>query len=89
MAEPIHFLFRLWTRVGRRMHKVNHIRQVAPICPYGRTRCCHLSNNNDAPYGKFLWPVVIFGHAHLDSHTDSQALQAEYCIVGIPHNTAI
>jgi len=26
---------------------------------------------------------------HLDSRTDSQALRAEYCIVGIPHNTAI
>jgi len=37
-----------------------------------------------------LWPHVIFGHAHLDSRTDSQALRAEYCIVGIsPHNTAI
>jgi len=28
-------------------------------------------------------------HAHLDSRTDSQALRAEYCIVGIPHDTAI
>jgi len=36
-----------------------------------------------------VWPHVIFGHAHLDSGTDSQALRAEYCIVGIPHNTAI
>ena len=27
--------------------------------------------------------------AHIDSRTDSQALPAEYCIVGIPHNTAI
>jgi len=24
-----------------------------------------------------------------DSRTDSRALRAEYCIVGIPHNTAI
>jgi len=32
---------------------------------------------------------VIFGHAHLDSRTDSRALRAEHCIVGIPHNTAI
>jgi len=24
----------------------------------------------------------------LDSRTDSRALRAEYCIVGIPHNTA-
>jgi len=33
--------------------------------------------------------IVIFGYAHLDSRIDSRALQAEYCIVGIPHNTAI
>jgi len=42
-----------------------------------------------APYGKLLWPLVIFGQADLHSRTDSQALWAEYCIVGIPHNTAI
>jgi len=33
--------------------------------------------------------IVIFGHDHLDCHTDSQALRAEYCIVAIPHNRAI
>jgi len=78
------------------MHKFNRIRQVAPMCIYGRTRCRHLSNNiepsiygNDAPYVKLLRPLVIFGHAHLDSRTDSQVLRAEYCIVDIPHNTAI
>jgi len=78
------------------MHEFNGIRQVAPMCPYGRTRCRHLSNNiepsvygGDAPYGKLLWPLVIFGHAHLHSCTDSQAHRAEYCIVGIPHNAAI
>jgi len=43
----------------------------------------------DAPYVKLLWPLVIFEHAYLDSHTDSHSLRAEYCIVGIPHNTAI
>jgi len=43
------------------MHKFNRIRQVAPICPHGRTRCRHLWNNieppvygDDAPYGKLL-----------------------------------
>jgi len=78
------------------MHEFNRIRQVAPMCPYGRTRCRHLSNNiepsiygGDAPYGKLFWPLVIFGHAHLHSRTDSQALRAQYCIVGIPRNTAI
>ena len=72
------------------MHKFNRIRQVAPMCPYGRTRCRHLSSNiepsfygNDAPYVKLLCPLVIFGHAHLHSHTDSQELRAEHCIVGI------
>jgi len=77
------------------MHKFNLICQVAPMCPF-MTRCRHLSNNiepfvsgGDAPCGKLLWPLVIFGHAHLHSRTDSQALRSEYCIVGIPHNTAI
>jgi len=46
-------------------------------------------NAIDAPDVKLLWPLGIFGHAHLDSRTDSLALRAEYCIVGIPHNTAI
>jgi len=27
--------------------------------------------------------------AHIDSRTDTQALRTEYCIVDIPHNTAI
>jgi len=43
----------------------------------------------DVPYVKLLWPLVIFAHSHLDRRTDSQALRAEYCIVGIPLNTAI
>jgi len=95
-AKPIHSPFRLWIRVGRRMHKFNCIHQVAPMCPCGRTHCRRLSNNTepsvyggDAPYGKLLWPLLIFGHADLHSRTDSQALRAEYCIVGIPNNTAI
>ena len=33
--------------------------------------------------------IIIFGHAHLHSRTDSRALRAEYCIVDISHNTAI
>ena len=62
----------------------------------GRTHCRHLANTNepsvcggDAFYVKLLWPLVTFGHAHLGSRRDSWALQAEYCIVGIPHNTVI
>jgi len=33
--------------------------------------------------------ITNFGHDHLDSRTDRWARWAEYCIVGIPHNTAI
>jgi len=44
------------------MHKFDRIRQVAPMCPCGRTRCRHVLNNivepsvygGDAPYGKLL-----------------------------------
>jgi len=38
---------------------------------------------------RIWWWLVIFGYVHLDSRTDSRALRTEYCIVGIPHNTAI
>jgi len=61
----------------------------------GARACRHLTNNikpsvygGDAPYVNYF-DHVIFGHAHLDSRTDSQARRAEYCIVGIPCNTAI
>jgi len=33
--------------------------------------------------------IIIFGQAHLHSHTDSRALLAKYCIVDILHNTTI
>jgi len=32
MAEPIDLTFGLWTQVGRRNHKSNRIRHVAPMC---------------------------------------------------------
>jgi len=44
MAEPIDLLFMLWTRVGQRKHKFNHIHQVVPICPHGRAHWCHPTN---------------------------------------------
>jgi len=44
MAEPMDLPFGLWTRVGRRKHKFNHIRQVAPMCPHGRAHWHHLAN---------------------------------------------
>jgi len=36
-AESIDLPFGLWTRVGQRKHKFNHIRQAAPMCPHGKT----------------------------------------------------
>ena len=33
--------------------------------------------------------IIIFDQAHLHSRTDSRAVRTEYCIVDIPHNTAI
>ena len=47
MAEPINLPFGLWTRVCRRKHKFNHIRQVAPMCPHGRAHWRHLANTTE------------------------------------------
>jgi len=64
-AEPIDSPFVLWTRVGRRKHKYNHIHQVAPTCPHGRAHWRHLANAIELsasamrPYVKLLWPLVI------------------------------
>jgi len=44
MAELIDFALVLWTGVGRRKNKFNHICQVAPICPHWMTYCSHLVN---------------------------------------------
>jgi len=39
MAEPIDLPFGyVWTRVGRRKHMFNRIRQVAPLCLHGRAQ---------------------------------------------------
>jgi len=43
-AETIDLTFGMWTRVGRRKHKFNRIRQVAPMCPYERAHWSHLAN---------------------------------------------
>ena len=43
-AEPIDLPFGLRTRVGRRKHEFNHIRQVAPTCLHGRAHWRHLAN---------------------------------------------
>ena len=47
MAEPINFLFGLWTPVGRRKHKFNGIRKVAPICPHWRAHWHNLANTTE------------------------------------------
>jgi len=60
---------------------------------FARWRQCALIEpsiyGGDPPYVKLLSLLVIFRHDHLDSRTDGRALRAEYCIVCIPHNTAI
>jgi len=43
-AEPIDFLFGLWTWLDQRKHGFNHIRQMAPVCPDERSHWCHLVN---------------------------------------------
>ena len=37
MAEPIDLPFGLWTRVGRRKHKFNRVRQVADVLKWEGT----------------------------------------------------
>jgi len=56
-AEPIEMPFGLWTRVGRRKHKFNLIRQMAPMCLHGkiwRIRLNRLSATTMRPYVKLL-----------------------------------
>ena len=47
-AEPIDLQFGLWTRVGRRKHKFNHIRQVAPMYPPMWIHWRHLANTTES-----------------------------------------
>jgi len=47
IAEPIDLQFGLWSRVVRRKHEFNHIRQVAPMCQHGRAHCRHLANTTE------------------------------------------
>jgi len=60
-AEQIDSPVGLWTRVSRRKHKFNRIRQVAPMCFHGRAHWRHLANTiepsvcgGDAAYVKLL-----------------------------------
>jgi len=62
MAELIDFALVLWTGVGRRKNKFNHIRQVAPICPHWMAYCSHLVNT--------IEPSVCGGDAVLYNYFD-------------------
>ena len=47
MVEPIVLTFGLWTLVGRKKHRFNRIRQVAPMCPHGKALWRHLANTTE------------------------------------------
>jgi len=76
-AEPIHLPFRLWTSVGRRMHKFNRSRQVAPMCPHGRTRCWYLSNNIEHPSTAAMRLMANYFDHLLDTPTYTVAQAAK------------
>jgi len=61
-AEPIDFLFGLWTRARRRKHKFNRIHRVAPMYPHGRTHCRHLANT--------IEPSVCSGDSAMSNYFD-------------------
>jgi len=57
--ELIDLPFGLWTQVGRRKHKFNCIRQVAPVWPPMRAHWRRPSADAMPPHVKLLWPLVI------------------------------
>jgi len=57
-AEPIDLPFTLWTQVGRKKHKFNRIRQVAPMCPHGRAHWHHLTNTIEQPVCAAMLPYI-------------------------------
>ena len=62
MAEPIDLPLVLWTSVGRRKHKFNRIRQVAPMCPHGRAHWRHLANTTEPSIcggDAALWQITL------------------------------
>jgi len=68
---------------------VHSVQDTSPNFLRRETLVKGTKHNTDDLIGRCLMTSLGHGHAHLDSRTDSRALQAEYCIVGIPHNTAI
>ena len=71
------------------MHKFNGIRQVVPMCRHRRTHFRHLAAAMHLMSNYFHQRSCYLSHTHLHSCADSQGLRAKYCIVGIPHNTAM
>jgi len=62
MAEPIDLPFGLWTRVGRRKHKFNRIRQMAPMCSPMWAHWRHLANTIEPSVcggGGVLCPITL------------------------------
>ena len=51
---------------------------------------CRITLNHPSTRRGTLWQITLttcyLWTPHLHSRTDSEALRAEYCIVGIPHN---
>jgi len=86
-AEPIDLPFWLWSRgsrVGRRMHKFNRIRQVAPLCNHGRTHCRHLANtieqsvygdDADLCYITLTSYLLSWIYTHSNNRTDSERFE--------------
>jgi len=56
IAEPIDLPFGLWTRVGWRKHKFNHICQS--MCPHAWAHWRHLANTIEPSVGFGLASVV-------------------------------
>ena len=54
--------FGLWTRVGRRKHKLNRIREVVPVCPHRKEhwRRVHWSHLANMKYINILWHSFNF-----------------------------
>jgi len=78
-AEPIDLPFVLWTWVGRRKHKFNRIRQMAPMCPHGRAHWRHLANTSE--------PSVCGGDAvlyQIPSTTCYISLDISYSGISLP-----
>ena len=64
--------FGLWTQVGWKKYKFNHIRQVAPMCPHGRA---HLT-----PPSEYNWTISLRQRCSLVSHYFDHLLWSPYVI---------